>query len=471
IDTQIKQTHVAFAGKILQYNTTPGQDFHGTLVAGAAVGDAGAADDLRGVAYDSQLVYNFLPGGSSPPGAAEEADLLARFDLHHSQGARVHTNSWGDDGDTSYNGFARAVDEFTWANEDDVVVFAITNQLTLRTPENAKNALAVGASFDTPNQNAIGSGGHGPTSDNRRKPELFTPGISIRGPGILNDTAVTSGSGTSFAAPAAAGAALLARQYFTDGFYPTGAATPADSFVPSGALLRATLLNAASNMTAVPSTSNDTWPNNNEGFGLLKLDDALFFTGDSRTLRVFDIRHADPQALTTGAQWSTQLRVLDAAEPLRATLVWTDPPATLGAAVATVNNLDLEAVSPSGVVYKGNVFDPAARTSVPGGAFDDRNTVEQIHLPSPETGDWTFRVSAASVNVGPQGFAVVVSGAVGDVPPCPADIDGDGAVGPGDLFLLLGSWGSGPGPADVDQSGSVGPGDLFMLLGSWGGCP
>lgn len=53
--------------------------------------------------------------------------------------------------------------------------------------------------------------------------------------------------------------------------------------------------------------------------------------------------------------------------------------------------------------------------------------------------------------------------------PCPADLDGDGSVGPGDLATLLGAWGSG-GPADLDADGSVGPGDLATLLGSWGAC-
>jgi len=60
------------------------------------------------------------------------------------------------------------------------------------------------------------------------------------------------------------------------------------------------------------------------------------------------------------------------------------------------------------------------------------------------------------------------------LPPLPGDVDGDGFVGPGDLFLLLGSWGQSCAAApsacdaDVDGDGFVGPGDLFMLLGNWG---
>jgi hypothetical protein len=53
---------------------------------------------------------------------------------------------------------------------------------------------------------------------------------------------------------------------------------------------------------------------------------------------------------------------------------------------------------------------------------------------------------------------------------CPADLDDDGAVGPGDLAIALGQWG-GEGTADLDADGFVGPGDLAILLGAWGSCP
>lgn len=51
----------------------------------------------------------------------------------------------------------------------------------------------------------------------------------------------------------------------------------------------------------------------------------------------------------------------------------------------------------------------------------------------------------------------------------PADLDGDGSVGPADLAILLGSWGACPGcPADLNGDGAVGPADLAVLLGGWG---
>lgn len=55
--------------------------------------------------------------------------------------------------------------------------------------------------------------------------------------------------------------------------------------------------------------------------------------------------------------------------------------------------------------------------------------------------------------------------------PCPADLDGNGAVDAGDLATLLGAWGGTGGAADLDGNGSVDAGDLATLLGAWGPCP
>ena len=64
------------------------------------------------------------------------------------------------------------------------------------------------------------------------------------------------------------------------------------------------------------------------------------------------------------------------------------------------------------------------------------------------------------------------SGSVTPPQACPADLDGDGGVGPVDLAVLLGSWGPcAECPADLDGSGDVGPFDLAQVLGAWGPCP
>ncbi len=56
-------------------------------------------------------------------------------------------------------------------------------------------------------------------------------------------------------------------------------------------------------------------------------------------------------------------------------------------------------------------------------------------------------------------------------PPCPWDLDRDGATGITDLLSLLAQWATNPGgPPDFDGDGSVGITDLLALLANWGPC-
>ena len=102
--------------------------------------------DLRGVAYQAKIVYDDTPSSGD---SASGTTFLANLNLHHDQGARVHSNSWGNDGTTAYTGWCRTIDLHSRAREDSVVAFAVTNQSALKTPENAKSCLAVGASQET----------------------------------------------------------------------------------------------------------------------------------------------------------------------------------------------------------------------------------------------------------------------------------------------------------------------------------
>jgi len=66
------------------------------------------------------------------------------------------------------------------------------------------------------------------------------------------------------------------------------------------------------------------------------------------------------------------------------------------------------------------------------------------------------------------GFTIEID-AASDVAPAagPADLDGDGVIGGGDLAVLLAAWGDAGGPADLDGDGAVGGGDLAVLLAAW----
>jgi hypothetical protein len=405
--------------KILAYNTTTTPvDSHGTHVTGTAVGDAGAFANTRGVAYLAKFVYNTI--------STSEAGVYGRLQTHHNQTARLHTNSWGNDGTTSYDGLCRGIDRFARDFEESLPVWAVTNLSTLRNPDNAKNLLAVGGSWNANSQHLHCTGGTGPTADGRRKPEVYAPGCTV-----TSSTGTACGTtgmqGTSMACPAVAGAGLLVRQYYVDGFYPTGAAVPSDGFVPSGALIKATLVNSAVDMTGVAG-----YPSNLEGWGRILLDESLHLSGQSRRMIVHDVRNGE--GLSTG-QIHTHNFIVDGPIKIKATLVFTDVAGTAGAANPVVNDLDLEVISPTNQVYKGNVF--SGGLSITGGVKDNKNNVEQVHLLNPVQGEWTARVIGAAVNQQLQGYALVISGAVETEQPPPFNNTCDNPLIAGDGVTFL----------------------------------
>ncbi len=471
MDGRVNVDHCAFSDpegdpfgpdhrKIEAYNTTTtSPDFHGTHVAGTVLGDNGGDNQNRGVAYEARMVFDTTPSFSF-------ASLNSHLTTHYNQGASIHTNSWGDDGETSYTGMCRAIDTFSHANDDNLVIFAATNLNTLRTPENAKNVLAVGASQDANSQGSFCSGGIGPTFDGRRKPEIFAPGCNTQS-AQWNTSCGTFGlTGTSMAAPAIAGCAALTRQYFEDGYYPSGVPTFDDGFTPSGTLLKAVLLNSAVDMTGI-----NGYPSDREGWGRILLDNALYFPGDDEYLIIRDVRNSGSGALETGDMSEFVVNNDNFATPFKVTLVWHDAPGTPNSSFPPVNNLDLEVVMPSGQVVLGNnvvngqsTFDTTT---------DEINNVEMVILPATPAGEYTIRVKGTAVNQGPQGYALAITGAVSeDAGTCGADINGDGDLNFFDVSAFLMAYNAQDPIADFNEDGMFNFFDVSAFLTAFNaGCP
>lgn len=121
--------------------------------------------------------------------------------------------------------------------------------------------------------------------------------------GLPNSTSVhctiKTLQGTSMATPATAGMAVIIRQYFMSGFYGSTTVGVADStkgFTPSGALIKAMLIHSAVPLTKAVEVSTttghtvvNTWtsvqlPDNNQGYGRIQLDNALYFGGAASLL-------------------------------------------------------------------------------------------------------------------------------------------------------------------------------------------
>lgn len=401
---------------------------HGTHAAGSAAGDRGAPifHDLHdAIAPGAKLIVQdagYLPTGDTCaqlPGLRCPLDLYRVFEQAYKQGARIHSNSWGDrQGATAFQNppranypqSARDVDAFVWEHPDSLVLFntgnlgggSVSPPSSLSAPGSAKNTVQVGGTRATGNDDdRIASFTlFGPTIDGRIKPDLVGPARVIAADIDFDNNPATCDAtrqpGTSWASPTVAGAAALVRQYYTDGFYPSGAKKAANAMVPSAALMKATLIAAARpvpwrwdgnrNVPALPVPSME------QGWGFPVLDDALFFAGDTRKLKIVDMPLAN--GLAAGASMTFRVKAKPGT-PLKVVLVWTDPPGTVrGATDATpqlVNDLDL-------------------RVSGVSTTADRLNNVEVISIAEPN-GSYDITISAHRLGFGArQSYALVITG-------------------------------------------------------------
>ena len=418
------------ANKIAYYEVLSGaasgdEIGHGTHTSGSIAGNTTntSMSQYDGQAKDAQLYFQDI-GASNQTLQGLPADLsTGLFPNAYNFGARVHSDSWGAT-TSSYDAYARQVDVFVAAHPDFLVLFANGNAGptvgSVGSPATAKDLISVGATDNATPADATRAdymanasnnlysntsfSSRGPTADGRIKPTLTAPGAFVTSADWKSACGVVPDPGTSMATPTLAGGATLARQYFREGFYPTGAKTAADAMQPSAALLKAVLMAGAD---AMDGPNAAPIPYMDQGFGRANVGHALYFTGDPAEDRLWI--HDDTTGLNTGAAPSYSLHT-DRAGPLKVALTWTDPAAASGANPALVDNLDLRVMAPDGTIYKGNVM--SGGVSVTGGAADSKNVEELFYLPNAPAGTWGVQVVGTSVPSGPQTFALAVVGEV-----------------------------------------------------------
>ncbi len=424
---------------------------HGTHCAGIVAGnaatgetdpDSGAWYGL-GVASGASLFVERIFDDSANPATPFPSDATLTQDaVRH--GAKIGSNSWGDDVQGEYDIDAAQFDELvrdadagTAGDQSYILEFSAGNAgpgtQTIGSPATAKNVIATGASENITGTFAATYGlyadgpdtmcdfsSRGPCADGRIKPDLVAPGswiASAASSAALNEAAIAWTAidnyyvfmgGTSMAGPYAAGAAAVFVQYYQ---------SQHTNAVPSPALVKAALINSANELDEANGGPGPL-PNNDEGWGRITLTN-LIVTNFTTAPSIY--QYLDQSVRLTNSQvYAQHVFVSGADQPLKITLAYTDVPGFPGALPALVNDLDLEVVGPDGALYRGNQF--GAGESVPNPPSTDKlNNVEGVLLSQPVPGDYVVRVRgskivADAVSNTPaidQDFALVASGNLG----------------------------------------------------------
>lgn len=347
----------------------------------------------------------------------------------YGQGARISSFSFGGVNNVNYGTWSLSMDQYLYSFDEVMHFNSASNDgkfgratRSISNWGNAKNIVCVGSgdsfsgyTFVIANMSVVAPySSIGPVPAGRLKPDIISPGHVLQSANTNTTCGVIDKSGTSMACPSAAGNAALVRQYYMEGYYPTGVKTPANAINnPSGALIKATLITSAKPMTAYYKDYNRNLlsllplpppPNIWSGFGLIQLQRVLRLNNEPYPILYIKDRRpiAEGQVHTYKFSVPTVTKTMG---PFEISIVWTDPPSNVASGGAVLNNLDITATRDSDlknkIIYPNNNAGP-----------DIVNNVEKIWINSPKLGEViTIRVTGTDVAAtATQNYSMVAAG-------------------------------------------------------------
>lgn len=189
--------------------------------------------------------------------------------------------------------------------------------------------------------------------------------------------------------------------------------------LPRGALVKAMLIHGTAPMRAwdrMDLTNDDggsilevlsTPPDMSQGFGRVTLDSILLSAAMTPATAGVGL-WLSYETVASGMSASFPFHLISTDYPLKVTVCWYDPPASVSASKQLLNDLDVTIKDETtGEVYYAN----GATSS---GDADELNPTEKIEIAAPSTtdGEYTITVAASTFpETAEQAFAIVVTGA------------------------------------------------------------
>ena len=397
IDSELRVTHQEWATAPIIHNPSgiaTGGVLHGTSST-SNVFAAGTNAPARGMIPDAQPIF-FLAGEASNFGGSVSR-YTANAELIDPAGpyqAVFQTSSVGNSRTLSYTTLSAETDDYLFLHQ----LLSTQSQSNAGTQNSrpqawAKNIVSVGGirhqGTATRSDDRWSFGASiGPAADGRIKPDLAFFYDSIFSASGSTDTSYTSFGGTSSATPQTGGHFGLLFQMWHQGLWAGhGGAASVFASRPHMATAKALMIHHAHRYDWNAGGSNSDLDRFKQGWGTADLTN-LF--NEATTTRVID----ETEILAPLGSYSTTVTITAGAPELKATLVYADPMGTVGAGVHRINDLSLKVTSPSATVYWGNNGLTADNFSTSGGVSNTLDTVENVFVPSPETGVWTIEVFA-----------------------------------------------------------------------------
>ncbi|CAG0933615.1 hypothetical protein PLCT1_02427, partial [Planctomycetaceae bacterium] len=249
-----------------------------------------------------------------------------------------------------------------------------------------RNGFIIGAVGDNLNITSFSS--RGPCQDGRLVPQFSANGETLTSAIRSSDTAYASYSGTSMASPSACGALTLLSQLWRR--------------LHSNRMLEPDTARSVLALTC--QDRGNVGPDYQYGFGIVDVKAAAdvmladVASGGKRIVR---------GSVHQGEVVSYDINVAPSTPSLSVACSWLDIYANVAASVALVNDLDVELVSPTNVVYYPYKGLTASAANSQNHVFtttsaNRRDTIELCRVANPASGVWKVRVRGFSVPADPQ---------------------------------------------------------------------
>lgn len=422
-DGGLRTTHVDFQANPPLINAgNSSSTSHGTPVTGIVFGDGTGNSDARGM----------IPNAEQPIFSCYNCftDRYAHTQSVIALEGVFQTNSWGNTRTFFYTTISAEMDEIIF-DLDIIITQSQSNagNQDSRPQAWAKNIVSVGGfrHYDTLTKTDdcwCTSASIGPAEDGRIKPDVWHFYDYTIAPYYTSDTSYTQFGGTSGATPITAGHMGLIFQMWADGVFEGGPGLARDVFLnkPHFTTAKALLIHSAYQYP-FSGTSHDK-TRMHQGWGMADVGN-LYDMAEAANWS-FPVL-IDETAVINPLETHTYTVDFDGTKPLKATLVYADPPGTPGIQPNRINDLSLKVTSPGSTVYWGNNGLDIGVWSTSGGSSNTIDTVENVFIETPAVGTWTIQVLADEVVQDGHvetpaidaDYALIVSGGSSGPPPDP----------------------------------------------------
>jgi hypothetical protein len=397
-DAGFNLNHVDFQSRPLILHGSVGSDTHGAATSGICFGDGTGDPKGRGLLPEGQGIvgdYNYigLEGINRYTHTGEE--------VQDPYNCVFETSSVGSPQTGQYTTISADTDDALF--DFDILhcqsMSNWQNNQTVRPQAWAKNIVSVGGvnHYDTLTKSddmwydPYSTASVGPASDGRIKPDLWHFYDMIWTTYSSSTNGYDNFGGTSGATPITAGHFGLFYQMWSDGIFGNEVDPQGTVFEnrPHMTTAKAMMINAADQYPFNGTSEDKTRMHQGWGMPSVKnlydLRDNFYIIDETDVLEPLEV--------------STHMVAVESGSPyLKVTMTYADPAGN--PAVQTqhrINDLTLQVISPSNVVYWGNNGLKNGVWSQPGGSADTKDTVECVFIQNPEVGTWTVQVSADEI--------------------------------------------------------------------------